>query len=146
MNLNVILLGVMISIIFYEITNITPGGIVVPGILALYFNQLDKVIFTIVIAIVTYFIVKLLSKYFVIFGKRRFVFMIIISIVLSLLLDLIIPTISFDLINISLVGYTAAGIIANNIYKQGIVKTIPSLVIVVVIVELIVIIVNQVGM
>lgn len=146
MNLNVILLGVMISIIFYEITNITPGGIVVPGILALYFNQLDKVIFTIVIAIVTYFIVKLLSKYFVIFGKRRFVFMIIISIVLSLLLDLIIPTISFDLINISLVGYTAAGIIANNIYKQGIVKTIPSLVIVVAIVELIVIIVNQVGM
>lgn len=145
MNLNVVLLGIMISIIFYEITNISPGGIIVPGLLVLYFNQIDRIIYTVIIAIVTYFIVKLLSKYFVIFGKRRFVFMIIISIVLSLLLDLIIPTLSFSLFNLNIVGYTIAGIIANNIYKQGIKRTIPSLIIVLGIVELIVIIINQVG-
>ena len=145
MNLNVILLGVMVSIIFYEITNITPGGIVVPGLLALYFNQIDRIIYTLIIAIITYFIVKLLSKYFVIFGKRRFVFMIIISVVLSLILDLILPTVSFELLSFNIIGYTVAGIIANNIYKQGLVKTVPSLIIVCGIIGLIMIIVGQVG-
>lgn len=145
MNLNVILLGVMVSIIFYEITNITPGGIVVPGLLALYFNQIDRVIYTLIIAIITYFIVKLLSKYFVIFGKRRFVFMIIISVVLSLILDLILPTVSFELLSFNIIGYTVAGIIANNIYKQGLVKTVPSLIIVCGIIGLIMLIVGQVG-
>ena len=145
MNLNIILVGIMVSIIFYEITNISPGGIVVPGLLALYFNQLDRVIYTLIISIITYFIVKLLSKYFIIFGKRRFVFMIIISVVLNLLLDLILPSVSFNMININIVGYTIAGIIANNIYKQGMLKTIPSLVICVAIIEAIVLIVGQVG-
>ena len=145
MNLNVILLGVMVSIIFYEITNITPGGIVVPGLLALYFNQIDRIIYTLIIAIITYFIVKLLSKYFVIFGKRRFVFMIIISVVLSLILDLILPTVSFELLSFNIIGYTVAGIIANNIYKQGLVKTVPSLIIVCGIIGLIMLIVGQVG-
>ena len=135
----------MVSIIFYEITNITPGGIVVPGLLALYFNQLDRVIYTVIIAVITYFIVKLLSKYFVIFGKRRFVFMIIISVVLSLILDLILSKVSFELLGLNIIGYTVAGIIANNIYKQGIVRTLPSLAVVVGIVELIVIIIGQVG-
>lgn len=145
MTLNVIILGVMISIIFYEITKISPGGIIVPGLLVVYITQIDRIIYTIIIAIVTYLIVKLLSKYLVIFGKRRFVLMIIISIFLSFILDLIMNSFSSSFLSVSIIGYTIAGIIANETYKQGIKRTIPSLVIVVAIIELLVIIINQVG-
>lgn len=144
MTVNLVILGVLLSIIFYEITDITPGGIIVPGLLALYYRQVDRIIYTLVIAIIAYFIVKLLSRYFVIFGKRRFVLMIIISLFLNIILDLILHTFSLNMLHLSIIGYTIAGIIANDIYKQGIRRTIPALVIVTGLTILIGFLLNQV--
>lgn len=130
MTVNLVIIGVLLSIIFYEITDITPGGIIVPGLLALYYKQIDRIIYTVVIALIAYFIVKLLSRYFVIFGKRRFVLMIIIALFLNIVLDLILHSFSLSMLNLSIIGYTIAGIIANDIYKQGIKRTIPAIIIV----------------
>ena len=55
---NIIIIGLLISIIFYEITDISPGGIIVPGLMVLYFNQVDRMIYTVVIAIISYLVVK----------------------------------------------------------------------------------------
>lgn len=142
---NILVLGIMVSIIFYEITQISPGGIIVPGLLAMYINQPQRIIYTIIVAIVTYFIVKFISRYVIVFGKRRFVLMIIISIVINLILELIITGISINLLSISIIGYTIAGLIANEVSKQGLKKTIPALVIVMCIIELIVLISNAIG-
>lgn len=145
-DLNVVILGILISIIFYEITNISPGGIIVPGLMVMYISEPERMVYTVIVAIITYLIVKLLSKYLIIFGKRRFVLMIVISLLINFILEFLIHASSINLINISIVGYTIAGLIANDIYKQGMKRTIPSLVIVVAIIELIVIISNQIGM
>ena len=142
---NILVLGIMVSIIFYEITQISPGGIIVPGLLAMYINQPQRIIYTIIVAIVTYFIVKFISRYVIVFGKRRFVLMIIISIVINLILELIITGISINLLSISIIGYTIAGLIANEVSKQGLKKTIPALVIFMCIIELIVLISNAIG-
>ena len=144
-SLNLVILGILISIIYYEITNISPGGIVVPGLLAMYISQPIRIIYTIVVSIFSYYIVKLLSKHFIIFGKRRFVLLIIFSITISFLLELIISGMSVNMIKVSLIGYTISGLIANDITKQGIKRTIPSLVIVMGIVELIALIINQIN-
>ena len=130
MTANLVILGVLLGIIFYEITDISPGGIIVPGLLAMYYRQVDRIIYTLVIALIAYFIVKLLSRYFVIFGKRRFVLMIIISIFLNVILDLILHSFSLSMLNLTIIGYTIAGIIANDFYKQGLLKTVPALAIV----------------
>lgn len=144
MGLDIILLGLIISIIFYEITNISPGGIIVPGLMVLYINQPERMIYTIIVAIATYYIVKFISKYLIIFGKRRFVTLILTSIILNTIFSLILNISSISMLNISIVGYTIAGLIANDIYKQGIKKTIPALVIVTALVELIIILTTQV--
>ena len=144
MGLDIILLGLIVSIIFYEVTDISPGGIIVPGLMVLYINQPERMIYTIIIAIATYYIVKFISRYLIIFGKRRFVLLIFTSIILNAILSLILNITSISMLNISIVGYTIAGLIANDIYKQGIKKTIPSLVIVTAIVELIILITTQV--
>lgn len=146
MGLNIVLLGVIVSIIFFEITDISPGGIIVPGLMVLYINQPERMIYTIIVAIITYFIVKFISKYLIIFGKRRFVIMIFTSVLLNLLLSVVLNISSISMLNINIIGYTIAGLIANDIYKQGIKKTIPALVIVTAIVELIAIIITQVGL
>ena len=104
-------------------------------------------VYTLLIAIASYYIVKLLSRRFLIFGKRRFVLLITISIVLHVIFNLLFGafTLNFGAIAISLVGYTVSGIIANNMFKQGVVKTSLSLGIVVCIVELIVILLSVAG-
>jgi hypothetical protein len=63
-----------------------------------------------------------------VFGKRRFALMIIISIFLSIIFELITHVLSGYLLSVSIVGYTIAGLIANDFYKQGVKKTLPSLV------------------
>ena len=145
MGLNIVLLGVIISIIFFEITDISPGGIIVPGLMVLYIQEPERMVYTVIVAVITYYVVKLLSKYLIIFGKRRFVVMIFVSILINFLLDLLLGITSINMINISIIGYTIAGLIANDIHKQGIRRTIPALAICITIIELISIIILQLG-
>ncbi len=141
----ILVIGILISIIFYELTDISPGGIIVPGLLVTYINSIERVIFTVIIAFLTFLIVKLLSKYVLVFGKRRFALMIIVSIFLSIIFELITHALSGYLLSVSIVGYTIAGLIANDFYKQGVKKTLPALAICVCLLELIVIIGYQLG-
>ena len=119
MMINIIILGIIVSIIFYEITDISPGGIVVPGLMVMYVNQFDKMIYTVIVAIITYLVVKFISRYLVIFGKRRFVILILISILINFLLQTLLHSFSINLLSMSIIGYSIAGIIANDMYKQG---------------------------
>ena len=140
-------LGVIVSIAFYELIDITPGGIIVPGLMVVYIGQPLKMLYTVVISVIAYFIVNLMSRRFLVFGKRRFVLMIIICLILHVLLNLIFGSFigSLGKSTMSLVGYTVAGIIANNMYKQGVVKTASSLAVTVCFIELIVLLLSAVG-
>ncbi|MDD2493450.1 MAG: poly-gamma-glutamate biosynthesis protein PgsC [Bacilli bacterium] len=145
MMINIIILGIIVSIIFYEITDISPGGIVVPGLMVMYVNQFDKMIYTVIVAIITYLVVKFISRYLVIFGKRRFVILILISILINFLLQTLLHSFSINLLSVSIIGYSIAGIIANDMYKQGIKRTLPALAIVLVVLELIILVYQQLG-
>ena len=57
--LNILILGIIISIIYYEITDISPGGIIVPGLLVMYITQPERILYTLVVALITYFQLKL---------------------------------------------------------------------------------------
>ena len=143
----IIILGIIISIVLDELTDISPGGIIVPGLMVIYVSQWTRMLYTVAIAILAYYIVKLLSARFIIFGKRRFVMLIIVSLALHFAINFILGLFFNDLsgLTISVVGYTIAGIIANNIYKQGIKRTVPSLAIVVCLLEIIILVLGQLG-
>lgn len=137
MTSEILIIGVLISIIFYEVTSISPGGIIVPGLMVLYISSPLRMIATLVIALLSYFTVKLLSKKFLIYGKRRFTLLILLSFVYYVVINLIASLFvgNFSLNIISIVGYTTAGIIASNMYKTGVIKTTLSLGICVLILE-----------
>ena len=147
MTSEILIIAFIISIIFFELTDLTPGGLLVPGLFVLYINSPLRLVYTLAIAILSFFIVNLLSKKLIIFGKRRFALFIIISIILNIVINLIlgITILDFSSNVLNLVGYSVAGIIANNMFKQGIVKTTLSLGIVVGITELIVILLVNLG-
>ena len=144
--MEIIIIGIIVSIIFYELTGLSPGGIIVPGLLVLYMNQIDRVIYTIIISIITVYVVKFLSKHILIYGKRRFAVMILISVLMHLMIAILLKSLSISLLNISIIGVTISGLIANEMYKQSIRKTIPSMVIVVVFLQMILLIFKGIGL
>lgn len=139
--ISIIIIGIVLSIIFYEITELSPGGIIVPSVLVAYIQTPERIIYTLIVSVLTYLIVKALSKVMLIFGKRRFVLMILVSLVINYILLKILGVLSFEsFLSVSLIGYTISGIISNEYAKQGIPKTLLGLVIVTSLLEIIVLI------
>jgi poly-gamma-glutamate biosynthesis protein PgsC/CapC len=130
-------IGIVISFAFYEIIGLSPGGIVVPGYIALFLNQPLRILITLVIAFLTYFIVILLSNYIILYGRRRFFTMIILGLLLKWLIEEIIIEIPLAEIELRSIGYIIPGLIANEMRRQGIFPTLYSLAIVSVLVRLI---------
>src|SRR5262249_9167716 len=66
-------LGLVISLLFSETLGLAAGGMVVPGYLALMIHQPLRIAGTVLVALVTYACMKLLSRYVLIYGRRRIV-------------------------------------------------------------------------
>ena len=98
-------IGIVVSFAFYEIVGLSPGGIVVPGYIALFLDQPIRILVTLLAALLTYFIVSKLSNYIILYGRRRFLAMILIGFLLKWLIEEIIITIPISGIELRSIGY-----------------------------------------
>jgi poly-gamma-glutamate biosynthesis protein PgsC/CapC len=132
-------IGLAVSLMFSEMFGLAAGGMVVPGYIALYLNRPVNVILTILAALLTFFVVKSLSTFIIVYGKRRTVLMIVIGYLVRGLFTLI-PlwqseslyllsekfgdvTATFDVI-----GYVIPGLIAIWMDRQGVWETLAALI------------------
>jgi len=127
-------LGLLVSLLFTGITGLYPGGIIVPSYLVLFMDQPARIVGTLNAALLTLFCFKLASRFLIIFGRRRFVFMILIGGVWTFLWLQVYPLIFPVSLEFRVIGWVIPGLIANNFERQGIVVTIASLVTVTVVV------------
>ena len=130
-------IGVMVSFAFYEMVGFSPGGIVVPGYVALFLDQPIRILVTLLVALLTYFTVKILSNYIILYGRRRFLTMVLVSFLLKWLIEEIIIKMPIPGMELRSIGYIIPGLIANEMRRQGIFPTIYSLAIVSILVRLI---------
>ncbi|GGP08221.1 poly-gamma-glutamate biosynthesis protein PgsC [Oceanobacillus neutriphilus] len=122
-----LVLGVIISLLFSEKTGIVPAGLVVPGYLALVFDQPIFIAVIFGISLLTYVIVTYgLSRIMLLYGRRKFAAMLSVGIVLKLLLDYAYPMLPFEILEFRGIGVIVPGLIANTIQKQGALITIGS--------------------
>ncbi|MBM7599979.1 poly-gamma-glutamate biosynthesis protein PgsC/CapC [Virgibacillus halotolerans] len=122
-----LVLGVILSLLFSERTGIVPAGMVVPGYLALIFDQPIFIAVIFGISLLTYVIVTYgLSRITLLYGRRKFAAMLAVGIVLKLVLDYTYPTLPFEIFEFRGIGVIVPGLIANTIQKQGAVITIGS--------------------
>ena len=130
-------IGIMVSFAFYEIVGFSPGGIVVPGYVALFLDQPIRILVTLLVALLTYFAVKILSNYIILYGRRRFLTMVLVSFLLKWLIEEMIIKMPISGIELRSIGYIIPGLIANEMRRQGIFPTLYSLAIVSILVRLI---------
>ena len=134
-------LGIVISLFFIEIFGIAAGGIVIPGYIALQLNNPDRLFGTLLISLATYFMIRLISKYTFLFGRRQMVVAVLIGTILSILSHrLFFFNTAETTLEFSAVGWIVPGLIAHWSVKQGYLKTIAMLTVTAILVRLFVII------
>jgi poly-gamma-glutamate biosynthesis protein PgsC/CapC len=130
-----IAIGIAVSLLFYEKQNLVPGGVIVPGYVALTLDRPYMLFSTFAVAIVTLFFIKWLSNYLVLFGRRKFSLMMLLSFGVGWALQSLVavvltvwqvpsvgPTGIFQVI-----GFIIPGLVANSMERQGITKTMYAL-------------------
>jgi poly-gamma-glutamate biosynthesis protein PgsC/CapC len=135
-----ITIGLIFSLLSYEVFGLAAGGIVVPGYIALQLSHPDKLIGIFVVSFVTFLIIKVLGNYTFLYGRRQMV--------LSLLLGCLLANFSRYFLSIDIagntmelqaVGWVIPGLIAHWFGKQGVFKTVSVLFVSSVLVRLILI-------
>ncbi|WP_300449980.1 poly-gamma-glutamate biosynthesis protein PgsC [Fusobacterium sp.] len=129
----VIILGIILSIIFYEITEISPGGLIVPAYIAFYLDNPQRVVITILAGILTFLIVKFISNHVIVYGRRKFALCIMISFIIRGVLKYfniyIVNEYELFILGGSIIGVIIPGIIAQEIDRHGMIRTISSILI-----------------
>ncbi len=136
-----ITLGLILSLLSYEVFGLAAGGIVVPGYIALQLTNPEKLLGILLISLLTFLIVRVLEKYALIYGRRQMVICLLIGCLLAIFSR---QFLSFEVgsssVKLEAVGWVIPGLIAHWFGKQGVFKTISVIFVSSVLVRLFVII------
>ena len=120
--------GVLVSLVFAELSGISPGGVIVPTYFVLYLYDPWRVALTLGLALVCVGLVRLLSRFMILYGRRRLAMYLLIGIVLKFLLGEVYASGPLSLPNLSLsIGYVIPGLLGRDVERQGIVPTFAAL-------------------
>jgi gamma-polyglutamate biosynthesis protein CapC len=134
-------LGLILSLLSYEVFGLAAGGIVVPGYIALQLSEPDRLAGIFIVSLITFLIVKLLSKYTFLYGRRQMVVCVLIGCLLAnFSREFLLIEFTSGALQLQAVGWVVPGLIAHWYSKQGIYRTLMVLFITSVLVRLLVII------
>ncbi len=121
-------LGVIISLIFSELLGASAGGIVVPGYIALYLDKPMQIAGTLAVSLLTWGIIRVISQFTLMFGKRRMVLSILIGFILGWATRLLVfQNVTVYTFQMQSIGYIVPGLIANWFERQGFIKTLSTM-------------------
>jgi poly-gamma-glutamate biosynthesis protein PgsC/CapC len=135
-----ITLGLIFSLLSYEVFGLAAGGIVVPGYIALQLSHPDRLIGIVGVSLLTFLIIKALGKYTFLYGRRQMVLSLLIGCLLANFSRYFMSIdITSNTLELQAVGWVIPGLIAHWFGKQGVFKTLNVLFITSVLVRLIII-------
>ena len=125
------MLGVAVSMLLYEKRHLTTGSIVVPGYIATFILYPMIVAATFVNALVSYVLVnKVLRRWFLLYGRTKFTVLALISILIQTAMLKATPSGAWlwesDFKLFVGVGYVVPALIAHDMGRQGVVRTVKS--------------------
>ena len=128
-------LGIALSLILSETLGVTAGGIIVPGYIALYLHQPLQIAITFAVALLVVGLIKLLSRFMFIYGKRRMVLALIMGFLGGYITRNFLYS-PIDNYSMAVIGNIIPGLIASWMDRQGIIRTISVVIVTAVIVKL----------
>jgi poly-gamma-glutamate biosynthesis protein PgsC/CapC len=121
-------LGLLASLLFISVTRIHPGGVIVPSYLVLFMHTPGRIAGTLLVSLLTLLCFKIAARHLILFGTRRFVFMILVAGLWTLLWLRFFPALLPGSLEFRVIGWIVPGLIANNFEKQGVLVTTASII------------------
>ena len=135
-------IGLIVSLLFTEAFGLSVGGMIVPGYLALYFDQPMTIVLTLAAALVTWGCVRLLNRWAILFGRRRVVVTMVVGFAIAAIIRAALQwttaataagidpaqTQAF-ILSATVIGFVIPGLIALWIDRTGVIQTLSPLVV-----------------
>ena len=115
----IVIVGVLIAVLYSEITGLSTGGLVAPVYLALSLNDPWRIAYSLLIVLGVYGLDKLLGRYLILYGRRLFA----VNVVLSFALTWLVGSLGVLPFGIRVIGYLVPALLARDLQRQGFVKT-----------------------
>lgn len=115
-----IVLGVLVSLIFTEITGFS-AGLIIPGYLALSLHSPVRLAYTLLVSLAALGACRLLSRVVILYGRRRFAFLIVLTLLIGAAVR------EAGLVQVSMIGVVLPGLIAREFDRQGVLNTLLSM-------------------
>ncbi len=112
-------IGLVFALLCYLTTNLSPGGMITPGWIALALIE-DPLQAAIVVAmtVVTYSLTKVMQRFVILYGKRLFAAIVLLSVFLQLTLFVVVQRDLPLLFAHQTLGFVAPGLIAYQLVRQ----------------------------
>lgn len=131
-----IALSVLLGLVYTGATGMLTGGLVSAGYLALFAQEPFRIAATLLFSLVIWLIVRALSARMILYGRRRFALTMALSFVLYFLVErFLLPYMALPA-DVRIVGRIIPGLIANDMLRQGCLRTLLSVLILALIVWL----------
>lgn len=117
-------IGIVISFLLMEWIGLSAGGLIVPGYFALFADHPDRIAISLAVALGTYWVLKGISYATILYGRRRFMAAVLIGYLLGGVCRLLVADLWLLNHDLRVIGYIIPGLIANDMVKQGIWKTV----------------------
>ena len=119
-----IALSVLFSFGLYEAFGLLSGGMVSAGYLCMFLEQPLRIATTLLLAVIVYGLIRVVSKCVILYGKRRFMLIIVLSLIFAWVIERFVLGLALIPQDTRIIGHVVPGLIANDMYKQGIPRTI----------------------
>lgn len=124
-----VFLSIILSFASSELLGIFNGGLISSGYLALYLQQPLRLMSTFVSAVIVWGLIKLMSRWMIIFGRRRYMLTILLSLIIAWVYAELAPALSFAHEDLRIIGFIIPGLIANDMLRQGVLRTLAAVLI-----------------
>jgi poly-gamma-glutamate biosynthesis protein PgsC/CapC len=127
MILETLFVGLVLALLWAEITDVAPGGLIVAGYFALYLDRPLRVAATLAAAMLALAAYKALAGRLVLFGRRRFVLLVLVGAVISQAWLVVLPGALDARVELRVIGWVVPGILASSLVRQKALPTLASL-------------------
>ena len=124
-------MGLVFSLVCYLATNLSPGGMITPGWLALLLiEDRRRIVLIVIVIVITYSGTLLLQRYVILYGKRLFASVVMLGVFLQMTLFLFLLVDYPLLFTHQTLGFIVPGLVAYQMVRQPIGPTVVSTVVV----------------
>ncbi len=119
MSVEFLIVGLVVAVLFVEFAGFYPGGLIVPAYVALHLDQPLRLAGTLAAALAAWGVYLLLARWFILFGRRRFVLLIVLGAAFGVAGYRLAPAVWPATVELRTIGWVIPGLLANAFERQG---------------------------